>query len=273
MEQSKKRSYAKRSLGQNFLVDGEYIRKVIEAIDLSHVETVIEIGPGRGALTEHLVASGAEVLAVELDREFVPMLRDRFAKFPNFRAIEADATAVDFATLRITNPQSAIRNPHLAKVIANLPYYISTAILQKLSDHRTCFSSLVLMFQREVVDRITAKPGNSDRGYLTVLVESAFVTEKLFDVPPTAFRPQPKVWSSVVRMIPKETVIKNPNEFRKMVSTGFAHKRKTILNNLKTIYPDVVTALERASIDPDRRAETFSLEEWLRLAKVISDPK
>lgn len=268
MSGQQKRPFAKKSLGQNFLVDESYIRKIVAAVDPAENETVIEIGPGRGAITEKLVASGANVIAIELDRELVPLLREKFSRSTNFTVIEADATEIDFATLISTNLKFEISDLK-SKIVANLPYYISTAILQKLSEQRECFSSLVLMFQREVVDRITAEPGNSERGYLTVLVESAFTVEKLFDVPPTAFRPQPKVWSSVVRLTPKENVISQPEEFRKLVSAAFAQKRKTILNNLKNYSPDAVNALEQAAIDPGRRAETLTLDEWMLLTRMI----
>ena len=257
-------TYAKKSLGQNFLVDQNYIDKIIQAVDPSSDDTVIEIGPGRGAITEQLVGSGANVLAVELDRALVPVLREKFSHATNFTIVEADATEIDFATLINTSLKFEISELK-TKVVANLPYYISTAILQKLSDQRECFLSLVLMFQREVVDRITAEPGNSERGFLTVLVESAFTVEKLFDVPPNAFRPQPKVWSSVVRLTPKENVITHPEEFRKLLSAAFGQKRKTILNNLKYAYANAEDQLRNAGIDPQRRAETLTLVEWQTL--------
>jgi 16S rRNA (adenine1518-N6/adenine1519-N6)-dimethyltransferase len=262
-----RQTYAKKSLGQNFLVDQKYIDKIIQAVDSSPSDTVIEIGPGRGAITERLVVSGANVLAVELDRELVPLLREKFLRADSFTVVEADATEIDFAKLIAGSSKFKISDLR-SKVVANLPYYISTAILQKLSEQRECFSSLVLMFQREVVERITAAPGNSDRGFLTVLVESVFTVEKLFDVPPTAFRPQPKVWSSVVRLTPKDTVIAEPEQFRKLLSYAFAQKRKTILNNLKNFLPNATEALATAKIDPNRRAETLTLDEWLRLVSV-----
>lgn len=267
MPGQQKRPFAKKSLGQNFLGDPAVVDKIVKALVLSVTDTIIEIGPGRGALTERIVATGANLIAIELDRELVPLLRDKFAHTTNFTVVEADGTEIDFTELVQSNPQSASRNPQ-SKVVANLPYYISTAILQNLSEQRKCFSSLVLMFQREVVDRITAEPGNSERGFLTVLVESAFTVEKLFDVPPTAFRPQPKVWSSVVRLIPKENVIAQPEEFRRLLSAAFAQKRKTILNNLKSYMPNAKDALEKAGIDPGRRAETLTLDEWNRLVSV-----
>lgn len=254
--------FAKKSLGQNFLVDHNYIDKIVRAVDPREGDTVIEIGPGRGAITERLVDSGANVHAIELDRELVPLLRERFADDENFSVTEADATEVDIAEL-IPN------SPHSIKLVANLPYYISTAILQRLAEQKEVFSTLVLMFQKEVVDRITAQPGNSDRGYLTVLVETAFIVEKLFDVPPNAFRPVPKVTSSVARLIPKSNSISDPDKFRDLVSKAFLQKRKTILNNLKTHFPNAYEALLKANIDPTRRAESMSLDEWEALFLAI----
>lgn len=269
MSGQQKRPFAKRSLGQNFLVDESYIRKIVVAVGPLEGETIIEIGPGRGAITEKLAASGANVIAIELDRELVPLLQDTFSSNLNFRVVEADATEIDFASLIAANLKSEILDLK-SKVVANLPYYISTVILQKLSEQRECFSSLILMFQREVVDRITAEPGNSERGYLTVLVESAFTTEKMFDVPPTAFRPKPKVWSSVVRLTPKENVISQPEEFRKLLSAAFSQKRKTILNNLRRAYAGAEDRLVTAGIDPQRRAETLTLTDWQALLTAIN---
>jgi dimethyladenosine transferase len=261
-------TFAKKSLGQNFLTDPKFIDSIVSAVDIGSGDAVIEIGPGRGAITEKLVRSGANVTAIELDRELVPMLREMFSEKGNFSIVEGDATEIDYRSLVEASAPPASPNAR-SKVVANLPYYISTAILQKLSEQRDCFSSLVLMFQREVVDRITAKPGSSERGYLTVLVESAFATEKLFDVPPTAFRPQPKVWSSVVMLSPNYHAIDDPEGFRRLLSTAFAQKRKTIFNNLKGIYADAEELLSRSEIDPQRRAETLTLAEWQTLHMTI----
>jgi 16S rRNA (adenine1518-N6/adenine1519-N6)-dimethyltransferase len=250
------RARAKRSLGQNFLSDPNYIARIIAAVDPLPADTIIEIGPGRGALTEKLVESGAEVIAIELDREMIEPLRTKFSGHGMFRVIEQNALTVDFADPAIF--------PEPAKLVANLPYYISTAILQRLADQRDNLSSLVLMFQREVVNRITAKPGSSDRGFLTVLAEAAFRIEKLFDVPPTAFRPVPKVWSSVVRLTPNPK-IESESSLRDLLSVAFAQKRKTIANNLKSRFPDHASALAAAGIEPHRRAESLILEEWFRL--------
>jgi 16S rRNA (adenine1518-N6/adenine1519-N6)-dimethyltransferase len=260
-----KTSFAKKSFGQNFLVDQNYISKIISALNPQKDETIIEIGAGRGALTEILIESGANVIAIELEREMVAVLRKRFADKNNFKLIESDALTVDFAET-ISNFKSQISNRKSAKLIANLPYNISTAILQKLIEQRDCFSELILMFQREVVERITAKVGNSERGFLTVMTEACLTAERLFDVPPTAFLPAPKVWSSVVRLLPKDEQIGDINLFREIVSAGFAQKRKTIFNNLKNKFGDVENVLQQCQVDAKRRAETLRIDEWKCLA-------
>ena len=263
---SSSKPFAKKSLGQNFLVDPAYIEKIITALRIQPGETILEIGPGRGALTERLVEKADNIIALELDRSLVPLLRDRFGANRNFLVIEGDALNIDFAQISSMNPHSALRTSQL-KLVANLPYYISTAILQRLMEQRNVFTSMVLMFQREVVERITAKPRNSERGFLTVLAEAFFEIEKLFDVPPAAFRPQPKVWSSVVRLIPKTTEIPNEELFRELISNGFRQKRKTIVNNLKALYPNAAAILASARIDPTLRPEALNLDQWLRLAE------
>lgn len=252
---------AKKSLGQNFLHDDSIIRRIINALELTDSETVVEIGPGRGALTEKLLETGANVVAIEIDRELVPVLRTQFHVQSNFHVVEADVLATEFAS------HLAGIDPTKTKLVGNLPYYISTAILQKLAAERQLFSKMVLMLQREVVTRITAAPGNSERGFLTVLTESAFEAKHLFNIPPVAFSPVPKVWSSVISLTPKQFSAGDEPEFRKLVSVAFAQKRKTLLNNLKSKYKNAAIILETCKIDGRRRAETLTLEEWIRLTK------
>jgi 16S rRNA (adenine1518-N6/adenine1519-N6)-dimethyltransferase len=201
---------------------------------------------------------------VELDRDLVPLLRSRFAGSANVKIIEEDALNIDFDQFAGSGP---------VKLVANLPYYISTAILQRLIEQRSAFSEMVLMFQREVVDRILAPPGGSERGFLTVMVEAYFDASRLFDVPPTAFRPVPKVWSSVVRLRPKWDGVPNYPLLRDLVSAAFAQKRKTILNNLKHQYPAAEALLETAGIDPKRRAETLNSDEWSALVRFLESAK
>ena len=257
--------FAKKSLGQNFLVDSVYIQRIVDAAQLTTADTVIEIGPGRGALTGKLIETGAQVIAIELDAGLLPVLEKQFHDRVNFKLIKADVLKTDLSTF-------AIKGRKL-KLVANLPYYISTAVLQHLIEHRQHFSDMILMFQKEVVDRIVAKTGNSERGFLTVLVEAFLSVEKLFDVPPSVFRPSPKIWSSVVRLIPKDVdVVLTGNEdvFERLISAAFRQKRKTILNNLKASASQLkisepATLLSSADIEPTRRAETLTSEEWIRL--------
>jgi len=262
-----KTSFAKKSFGQNFLVDQNYIGKIISALNPQTGETIIEIGAGRGALTEMLIEKAGKVFAIELDRDLIPLLKEKFSYKENFELVESDALEINFAEL-VNNPKSKIQNPKSAKLVANLPYNISTAILQRLTEQKDCFSELILMFQREVVERITAKVGNSERGFLTVMTEAYLTAEKLFDVPPTAFLPAPKVWSAVVRLKPKIGIeIENEKIFRQIVSAGFRQKRKTITNNLKSEFENIEKVLDECGIDKQRRAETLTLEEWKCLAK------
>ncbi len=237
----------KKSLGQNFLRDERVIDKIVEALNLSADQTVIEIGPGRGALTEKLLATGANVIAVEIDRQLVAVLRTQFHFHSNFNIVEADALACELSTL------IGGTDPTKTKLVGNLPYYISTPIIQRLIEQRHMFSTLILMLQREVVERLTAKPGDSSRGFITVLVENAFRTEHLFDVSPKAYFPVPKVWSSVMSLEPLVSTVSDDLRFRQLLSSSFAQKRKTILNNLKSILPDAANVLDRSGIAPIRR--------------------
>lgn len=256
---------AKRSLGQNFLNDNTVIERIVSSLGLTVDDTVVEIGPGRGSLTETVLKSGANVLAIEIDRLLVPVLRTQFHFDANFSVVEADVLEIDFATLISSDLVGK------TKLIGNLPYYISTAILQKLAADRRFFSKIVLMLQREVVDRITARPGSGDRGFLTVMTEAAFDIKRLFDVPPTAFTPQPKVWSSVISLTPKAASAGDSENFRRLISVAFAQKRKTIFNNLKSTIENAAALLEAAAIDPRRRAETLTLEEWYLLKAKIDE--
>jgi 16S rRNA (adenine1518-N6/adenine1519-N6)-dimethyltransferase len=258
--------YAKRSFGQNFLVDRRYIDKIVTALELGPDDQVIEIGAGRGALTEQLVAKAGHTFAIELDRDLIPLLRDKFSGRRNFTLIETNVLDFDFLDFGSKAPRKFI-------LVANLPYYISTAVLQHLVAGRSAFSQMVLMFQREVVDRILAKPGDAERGFLTVLVEAFLTVERLFDVPPTAFRPAPKVWSSVIRLRPrpKQLIMKGSEQkFHDLISIAFRHKRKTILNNFRSAPDQIVSRgagrlLSESRIDPSRRAESLSIDEWVRL--------
>lgn len=265
---------AKRRLGQNFLVDHNVVERIIDAVRPQADETIVEIGSGRGVLTSRLVEKAGRVVAIEFDRDLVPQLRAQFANASNLTLLEADALTADFCAI--------IQPAESARVVANLPYNIATAILQRLIEQRNCISDMTLMLQREVVERITAEAGSSERGYLSVLVEAYCEAEQLFDVPPPAFRPVPKVWSAVLRLrvlpgIPAD--VKDEHLLWQIVSAGFAQRRKTILNNLRDAPEPIQELLKRrggasivlceAGIPPLRRAETLLLEEWADLVRAL----
>jgi len=263
----------KRHLGQNFLVGTHYPERILKAVAPVAGETIVEIGPGRGALTGGLVDSGARVIAIELDSDLVPALNQRFASNENFSLIQADAMEVDICGL--VGPGSSVR------VVANLPYYISTPILQRLIAQRSCINEMTLMLQREVVDRLTAPPGGREYGYLTVLAGLYCRTERIFDVPPGAFRPAPKVHSSVIRLSVLDhpsAEIRDADFFLEVASSIFGQRRKTVLNNLRASRnrlglpraESASLALESAGIDPQRRAETLSIAEIAALADALS---
>ncbi len=263
-----------KSLGQNFLTDKRAIERIVDALEPNSDETIIEIGPGQGALTASLVLRAGRLIAVEFDQKLIPLLQDKFGSNENFTLLQGDALTTDFC--EVISPATH------ARVVANLPYNVATAILQRLIEQRLCLTEMVLMLQKEVVDRITAKPGSKDRGFLSVLVEAYCATEKLFDVGPGAFRPAPRVWSSVVRLVPRLDVaegVKNEKLLWQVVSAGFAQRRKTILNNLRSApsplqeniksHGGASIVLCQAEVPLERRAETLSLEEWARIVKVM----
>ncbi len=264
--------HAKKSLGQNFLVGDHYPKQIVSSVAPQPAETILEIGPGRGALTEFLIASGAQIIAIELDRDLIPDLKIRFGSAPNFRLVEADALKVKIA--EIIKPATSVR------VVANLPYYISTAILQHLISQRTSVTDMTLMLQSEVVTRITATPGGRDYGYLSALVQFYCEAYKLFDVPAGAFRPIPKVTSSMMRLRVRETPaaqVSDEKYFVALISSLFAQRRKTISNNLRAARgrlhlgddESIGHALEAAALDGRRRGETLSLQEMAQLGESL----
>jgi len=263
-----------KRLGQNFLKDPGIIKRIIESFSPKADETVIEVGPGKGALTAELVDHGARVIAIEFDRNLAPLLSERFAGRGNFRLLQADALETDFC--------AEIQPALTARLIANLPYNISTAILQRLITQRRCLEEMVLMLQKEVVERIQAPAGSSERGYLSVLVEAYCETEKLFDVSPGSFRPRPKVWSTVVRLRFRSQLggeIRSEELLWSLVSAGFRQKRKTILNNLRNATGKLQEVIKqnggasivlcKAGVDLQRRAETLALEEWGQIVRAM----
>jgi 16S rRNA (adenine1518-N6/adenine1519-N6)-dimethyltransferase len=263
-----------KRFGQNFLTDQRTVQRIIAALEPHANETILEIGPGNGALTAPLLRDVGTLVAIEFDRGLIPLLADKFGSQKNFKLVQDDALVADVCEV--------IRPATKTRVVANLPYNVATAILQRLIEQRGCVTEMVLMLQREVVERITAGPGSGDRGYLSVFVQGYCETEKLFDVAPSSFRPAPKVWSTVIRLILRKRLaaeVKDEKLLWQIVSAGFAQRRKTILNNLRSASPplqDVIKrhggasiVLCRAEVDLQRRAETLALEEWARIARAL----
>ncbi|HEU4766981.1 MAG TPA: 16S rRNA (adenine(1518)-N(6)/adenine(1519)-N(6))-dimethyltransferase RsmA [Pyrinomonadaceae bacterium] len=261
-----------KRLGQHFLKDPKTVQRIVEALAPQPDETIVEIGPGTGALTSVLVERAGRVVAVEFDQNLGQLLRERLASAANFELVMGDALTTDFC--------AAIQPARQARLAANLPYNISTAILQRLIAQRSCITEMVVMLQREVVERVLAPAGSSERGFLSVLVEAYAETEKLFDVAPGAFRPPPKVWSSVMRLTFRSGSIANEELFWDTVSAGFAQKRKTILNNLRNASGNLHDTLQRnggasivlckAGVELQRRAETLTIDEWDRIVSAMT---
>ena len=264
-----------KRFGQNFLTDKSTIKKIVDALNPQPNETIVEIGPGRGALTAPLLERAGQLVAIEFDRNLIPILSDQFSKNDNFKLVESDALITDIC--------AEIRPAETARVVANLPYNIATAVLQRLIEQRACLAELVLMLQREVVDRITAVPNSAERGYLSVFVEAYCKTEKLFDVAPGSFRPAPKVWSTVVRLTPRPRMSVEVGDEKllwQIVSAGFAQRRKTILNNLRSAPPPLKEKLKahggarivlcRAEVELQRRAQTLTLDDWTRILRALA---
>ena len=264
-----------KRFGQNFLVNQGIIAQIVEALSPRADETIVEIGPGRGALTKSLLEQAGKLVAIEFDQKLIPLLQENFSSQKNFKLVQGDALTTDVCQV--------IRPATQTRVVANLPYNVATPILQRLIEQRDCVSEMVVMLQQEVVDRIIAKPGAPDRGYLSVFVQAYCETEKLFDVAPGSFRPVPKVWSSVIRLTTRQRPAagsKNEKLFWQVVSAGFAQRRKTILNNLRNSpspLQEIVKAhggasivLCRAEVEVQRRAETLTLEEWAAITCALN---
>ena len=253
-----------RRLGQNFLIDPNIVRKIIALAELNTSDHVLEIGPGRGILTEALCHAAGRVTAVEVDPRLHAYLETRQLELPNVELVCEDALAYPVENLPIGTV-----------VVANLPYYISTPLLFRLLDQRGRFPRMVLMLQAEVADRLAAKPCGSDYGVLSVMAQYSADITKAFRVSAQCFRPRPEVASAVVLLRTKERTRLSPQKeivFRALVKAAFAHRRKTLVNSLRDeryeLRP-VAESLQRLNIDPTRRAETLSLEDFLRLAVAL----
>jgi 16S rRNA (adenine1518-N6/adenine1519-N6)-dimethyltransferase len=284
---STRRPKLKPKLGQHFLASDSYAVQIAGALGDIWQSTVLEIGPGRGILTSLLAKQARRLIAVELDRVLAAQLRLRFGMFPNVEIIEADILSIDFDSL--FGPKPGLARPGIefkpapAKVIGNLPYYITSEILLRLFAYSKYFETLVIMVQREVADRIVAKPGSRDYGLLSATAQLYARAERLVTLPPGAFAPPPKVYSTVLRLTiaPRQHELgldgdaRIKDSFIDFLKLSFGQKRKTLWNNLKSNYPesDLRAALAEARVRPAARAETLSLEESAALFRALRDSR
>jgi len=264
----------KKKLGQNFLIDGNILTKIVNAAELTADDVVLEIGPGIGTMTQLLAESCERVVAVEKDDRLLPILNDTLAGYSNIVVESGDILSVSLRD-RFTD----WFGDRKANVVANLPYYVTTPIVMKLLEERLPLRHIVVMVQREVAERMTAIPGGPEYGSLSVAVQYYTGAKLICVVPGTAFVPAPAVSSAVIRLTLREHPPVNVRDdvfFFHVVRSCFAHRRKTILNNLLAagLGEDrlgILKATDQAGIDPTRRAQTLSIEEFGRLCEVL-DP-
>ena len=257
-----------KKLGQNFLIKRGIVDEIVHAAELTVGEPVLEVGPGIGTLTQGLAQSGADVTAIELDRRLLEVLDTTLASYDNVRIIHGDVLKLDVPTIMNHKP---------FKVVANLPYYITTPIIMSLLESKLPIERLVVMVQKEVALRMVAKPGTKDYGALSVAVQYYTESDIVLDVPPKSFLPAPAVTSSVIRCIlrdkPPVDVIDEKLFFR-VVKAGFAQRRKTFANTMRTTglsKEQIDDILVKANIDGQRRGETFSLQEFADVANAWAD--
>jgi len=270
----------KPKLGQHFLVDKTAAARIAEALGDISQRTVLEIGPGRGALTSLLARRARRLIAIELDRVLAAQLRMNLALAPNVEIIEGDILAVDLDTIFGPKPGSTRpginHQPERVKVVGNIPYFLTSDILLRLFEYRQYFETILLMVQREVADRLAAPPGKSEYGLLSATAQLYARIDKLFTLPPEAFSPPPKVHSTVVRLTldPRLESLHVPEaDFIAFLKFSFGQKRKTLWNNLKEKYPPELlrAALEKTGVKGNVRAEALSLEKTAALYRALVD--
>lgn len=267
----------KKSLGQNFLIDTNILRKIVENAELTEMSGAVEIGPGIGALTEQLAKVCKKVIAFEIDHRLIPVLKDTLSPYPHVSIIHQDFLKANVNQVL----RDYFSDDQEISIVANLPYYITTPIIMKCLEDKLPFKNMVVMMQKEVGDRIVAKPGTKNYGSLTLAIQYFTTAEIVLHVPKTVFIPQPNVDSVVVRLRKREKPIvevKDESFFFKVIKSSFGQRRKTILNNLTNSFEQgkekkelILACLNLAEIDPKRRGETLTIEEFAKLSDVLYD--
>ena len=266
---------ANKSLGQNFLIRQEVVDKIVESSNISKEDLVIEIGPGLGTLTKELLEKAGKVIAIELDDKMLQILNDRFALYDNFELINNDVLKVDLG--KIIEKEKKENNLKKAKVVANLPYYITTPIIMKLLEEKLDLESITVMIQKEVADRLAEIPGGKNTGAITYTVYFYAETEKILEVPNNSFIPEPEVTSEVIKLnIRKEEPVKVDDKelFFKIIKSAFMQRRKTLLNGLTNAKvfknkEEGIKVLKELGISENIRAEKLTLEQFAQLSDLL----
>ena len=264
---------ANKKLGQNFLINDEVINGIVEASNIQKEDLVIEIGPGLGTLTSELLENAGKVIAIELDENMLPILNDRFKLYDNFELLNEDVLKVDLNKLISENMGGLSK----AKVVANLPYYITTPIIMKLLEDKLNIESITVMVQKEVADRITAKPGDKLSGSITYSVDYYAEAEKIVFVDKSSFIPEPEVDSEVIKLQIREEPkvhVENEELFFKVIKASFMQRRKTLLNGLSNsgIIKDkesLKKILQKLGLSVDIRGEKLTIEQFAELSNLI----
>ena len=262
---------ADKNLGQNFLVDDEAVNGIIKAADVSKDDLIIEIGPGLGTLTKELLEKAGKVICIELDKRMIEILQDRFSLYDNFKVINDDVLKVD---LKALIKENRIKN---AKIVANLPYYITTPIIMKLLEDRLDIETITVMIQKEVADRLVTKPGTGDTGAITYAIHYYTNPSRVLEVQNTSFVPAPKVNSTVIKLeVLKEPNVKveDTNKLFELIKYAFMQKRKTLVNSLTNSdkygsKEHIENVLQELNIDLRIRPEKITLEQFAEMSNII----
>lgn len=262
---------ANKNLGQNFLIDDETVAGIVEAASVSKEDLIIEIGPGLGTLTKELLERAGKVICIELDKRMIEILEDRFSMYDNFKVINEDVLKVNLKDLI---QKEKIKN---TKIVANLPYYITTPIIMKLLEDKLDIETITVMIQKEVADRLVTEPGTGDTGAITYAIHYYTNPKRILEVPNTSFIPSPKVNSTVVKLNILKTPsieVKNEKQLFDIIKTAFMQKRKTLVNALANSgkygsKEQVEKTLQKLEIDLKIRSEKMRLEQFAKLSNLI----
>lgn len=262
-----------KKFGQNFLIDTHVLDKIITAANITKEDTILEIGPGIGSMTQYLCEQASKVISVEIDKMLIPILQENLAQYDNFILINEDFLKLDIKNLLKEH------NCNKVKVVANLPYYITTPIIMSLFENNIPIESITVMVQKEVAQRMQASPGSKDYGALSLAIQYYATTEIIANVPPNCFMPRPNVGSAVIKLTLRDDEpypLNNKDLMFKLVRAAFNQRRKTLVNSIKNAAnldvnkESISAALEEMNLSPSIRGEALSLEEFCRLSNILS---